>query len=92
MTKDANDSNITEMKLLGDIHGKIVFMADDMLGTGGTLLKAMRYLKDQGATKVICAVSLPLFSSSALKTSRRRIGKASSIESLEQMRCTTTSS
>jgi len=66
VTKDANDSNITEMKLLGDIHGKIVFMADDMLGTGGTLLKAMKYLKDQGATKVICAVSLPLFSATAV--------------------------
>ncbi len=66
VTKDANDSNITEMKLLGDIRGKIVFMADDMLGTGGTLLKAMKYLKDQGATKVICAVSLPLFSATAV--------------------------
>ncbi len=66
VTKDANDSNITEMKLLGDIRGKMVFMADDMLGTGGTLLKAMSYLKDQGATKVICAVSLPLFSATAI--------------------------
>ncbi|MBN2874099.1 MAG: ribose-phosphate diphosphokinase [Spirochaetales bacterium] len=66
VTKDANDSNITEMKLLGDVHGKIVFMADDMLGTGGTLLKGMRYLKDEGAIKVICAVSLPLFSATAI--------------------------
>ena len=66
VTKDANDSNITEMRLLGDVRGKTVFMADDMLGTGGTLLKAMRYLKDQGAVKVICAVSLPLFSASAV--------------------------
>ena len=66
VTKDATDSNITEMKLLGDIRGKTVFMADDMLGTGGTLLKGMRYLKDQGATKVICAVSLPLFSATAI--------------------------
>jgi len=67
VTKDANDSNITEMKLLGDISGKTVFMADDMLGTGGTLLKAMRYLKEQGALKVICAVSLPLFSANAVE-------------------------
>jgi len=66
VTKDANDSNITAMKLLGDVRGKIVFMADDMLGTGGTLLKGMRYLRDEGATKVICAVSLPLFSASAI--------------------------
>jgi ribose-phosphate pyrophosphokinase len=40
-------------------------MADDMLGTGGTLLKAMQYLKEQGAEKVICAISLPLFSSNS---------------------------
>ncbi len=66
VTKDANDSNITEMKLLGDVNGKTVFMADDMLGTGGTLLKAMRYLKDQGAVKVICAISLPFFSATAI--------------------------
>jgi len=65
VSKDANNSNITEMKLLGDVRGKTVFMADDMLGTGGTLLKAMRYLKEQGAERVICAVSLPLFSASA---------------------------
>jgi ribose-phosphate pyrophosphokinase len=67
VTKTANDSNITEMKLLGDVHGKTVFMADDMLGAGGTLLKAMRYLKDQGARRVICAVSLPYFSGSAIE-------------------------
>lgn len=67
VSKDANESNITEMKLLGDISGKNVFMADDMLGTGGTMLKAMRYLREQGANKVICAVSLPLFSGSAIE-------------------------
>ena len=41
-------------------------MADDMLGTGGTLLKAMRYLREKGAKKVICAISLPFFSGSAI--------------------------
>lgn len=66
VSKDANDSNITDMKLLGNVKGKIVFMADDMLGTGGTLLKAMKFLKDQGAEKVICAISLPFFSGNAV--------------------------
>ncbi len=66
VTKSANDSNITDMKLLGDVNGKIVFMADDMLGTGGTLLKAMKFLRAQGAKQVICAVSLPFFSGSAI--------------------------
>jgi ribose-phosphate pyrophosphokinase len=41
-------------------------MADDMLGTGGTLLKAMKFLKEQGAGKVIAAISLPLFSGDAI--------------------------
>lgn len=67
VTKSANDSNITDMRLLGDVKGKIVFMADDILGTGGTLLKAMRFIREQGAKQVICAISLPLFSSSAIE-------------------------
>jgi ribose-phosphate pyrophosphokinase len=67
LTKDAVDNNISEIKLLGNVKGKTVFMADDMLGTGGTLLKAMRFLREQGAGKVICAVSLPLFSGNAIE-------------------------
>jgi ribose-phosphate pyrophosphokinase len=67
VSKDALDNNISQIKLLGNVEGKTVFMADDMLGTGGTLLKAMRFLKAEGATKVICAISLPLFSGDAIK-------------------------
>ncbi|GHV83787.1 phosphoribosylpyrophosphate synthetase [Spirochaetia bacterium] len=66
VTKDAMDNNIAEIKLLGCVKNKTVFMADDMIGTGGTLLKAMEFLKEQGAGKVICAVSLPLFSGNAV--------------------------
>ncbi|GMO48465.1 MAG: ribose-phosphate pyrophosphokinase [Termitinemataceae bacterium] len=67
VTKDAMDNNISEIKLLGCVKNKTVFMADDMLGTGGTLLKAMQFLKDQEAGKVVCAVSLPLFSGKAVE-------------------------
>ncbi|MDR0600411.1 MAG: ribose-phosphate diphosphokinase [Treponema sp.] len=66
ISKDANENNIAEIKLLGSVRDKTVFMADDILGTGGTLLKAMGFLKDQGAKKVIAAVSLPLFSGDAI--------------------------
>jgi ribose-phosphate pyrophosphokinase len=41
-------------------------MADDMLGTGGTLIKGMKLLKENGARKIICAISLPLFSGEAV--------------------------
>jgi ribose-phosphate pyrophosphokinase len=67
VTKDAMENNIAEIKLLGNVKDKTVFMADDMIGTGGTLLKAMKFLKEQGAGKVLCAVSLPLFSGGAVK-------------------------
>jgi len=67
VTKDAQENNILEIKILGDVKDKTVFMADDILGTGGTLLKAMGFLKSQGAGRVICAVSLPLFSGDAIR-------------------------
>jgi len=67
VTQDAHSTNIKSVKLLGDVKGKVAFLADDMLGTGGTLLKAMEFLKNQGATKVICAISLPFFTGDAIK-------------------------
>lgn len=67
VTQDAHSTNIKSVKLLGDVKGKVAFLADDMLGTGGTLLKAMEFLKGQGATKVICAISLPFFTGDAIK-------------------------
>ncbi len=66
VSKNAGDSNITRIRLLGDVKGKIVFMADDMLGTGGTLIKAMKTLKEYGAGKIICSISLPMFSGDAI--------------------------
>ncbi len=67
VTQNARETNIKAVKLLGDVNGKTVFMADDMLGTGGTLLKAMEFLKEQGATKVIAAISLPFFTGNAIE-------------------------
>jgi len=66
VSTDAMRNNISDMKLLGNVRDKTVFMADDMLGTGGTLLKAMQFLKEQGAGKVICAISLPIFTGNAI--------------------------
>ncbi|MDE7141032.1 MAG: ribose-phosphate diphosphokinase [Treponemataceae bacterium] len=67
VTQDAKNTNIKSIKLLGDVSGKVAFLADDMLGTGGTLLKAMGFLKELGATKVIAAISLPFFTGNAME-------------------------
>ena len=66
VARDATQSNISQIRLLGNVKDKTVFMADDMLGTGGTLIKGMRLLKENGARRIICAISLPLFSGEAI--------------------------
>jgi len=67
ISQNAGKSNITHIRLLGDVKGKTVFMADDMLGTGGTLIMAMKALKKFGAKKIICSISLPIFSGDAVR-------------------------
>jgi ribose-phosphate pyrophosphokinase len=66
-SKDASASNISQIRLLGNVRDKTVFMADDMLDTGGTLIKGMKILKENGARRIICSISLPLFSGSAVE-------------------------
>ncbi|MFA6934969.1 MAG: ribose-phosphate diphosphokinase [Sphaerochaetaceae bacterium] len=67
VTKDAKSTNIKAINLLGEVSGKTVIMADDMIASGGTLLIAMRKLREWGAKRVICLVSLPFFNGSALE-------------------------
>ncbi len=66
VAESAERGNITDVRLLGSVAGKTVFMVDDMLGTGGTLIKALRTLKEAGAARIVCAVSLPLFTARAM--------------------------
>lgn len=67
VSRNADDTNIKSMKILGDVEGKNIFMADDMIGTGGTLISAMRHLKNHGAKKIVCAISLPMFNGKAVE-------------------------
>ena len=67
VSENSEKSNIVDLKLLGDVKGKNVFLADDMLGTGGTLLLAMKFLKENQAKKVVAAVSLPLFNKDSIQ-------------------------
>jgi ribose-phosphate pyrophosphokinase len=66
ISQNAGNNNIISMRLLGSVKDKIVFMADDILGTGSTLITAMKLLKEMGARKVICAISIPLFTGDAI--------------------------
>ena len=62
-------AKIKEMKLVADedITNKDVFIVDDMIATGGTMLKAAEIAKNAGAKDVYCVASLPLFNKDAFE-------------------------
>jgi len=68
VTTGAKNTNIKSINLLGDVTNKTVILADDMLASGGTMLIAMKTLRDLGAKKIICIVSLPFFNGNAIET------------------------
>ncbi len=60
-------STIKSMKLLGDVKDKNLIIIDDMISTGGTLLRAISTLKEFGAKDIYIATSLPFFNGDAIK-------------------------
>lgn len=54
-------STIESMRLVGDVRGKEVLLVDDIIATGGTLVNALRLLKEKGADKITVLASLPFF-------------------------------
>lgn len=67
VSTSAKNSNIKSINLLGDVKGKTVLMADDMIATGGTMIIAMRELMKRGAKRIIVMVSLPFFNGGAIE-------------------------
>ncbi len=60
-------STIDIMKLIGDVTDRNVFVVDDMIDTGGTMVKACRLLKENGAKRVVVACTFPFFNGDAVK-------------------------
>lgn len=58
-------SVIESMRLVGNVDGKRVFMPDDLIATGGTLINACRLLKENGAREIVLACSLPFLNGNA---------------------------
>ena len=52
---------IDSMRLVGDVRDKEVLLVDDIIATGGTLINALKLLKDKGAKKITVIASLPFF-------------------------------
>jgi len=58
-------SVIESMRLVGNVKDKDVLLPDDMISTGGTMVNAMKLLKDHGAKNIYVACSLPFFNGDA---------------------------
>lgn len=56
---------IESMRLVGNVMDKDVLLPDDMISTGGTIVNAMKLLKDEGAKNIYVACSLPFFNGDA---------------------------
>jgi ribose-phosphate pyrophosphokinase len=55
--KRINDTKVELNNFVGDVKGKIALIIDDMTESCGTMLQAAKVCKENGADKVICAVS-----------------------------------
>ncbi len=58
-------NTIDKISILGDVKGKDVYIVDDMICTGGTLVKALEETKNMGAKKVIAVCTHALFNGPA---------------------------
>ena len=61
----ANVSQV--MHIIGDVSGRDCVLVDDMIDTGGTLVKAAEALKERGATKVVAYATHAVLSGTAAK-------------------------
>jgi len=64
--RDPNVANeVTVNEIVGAVSGRVCLLVDDMIDTGGTIVKAAEALKKNGAKKVIVAATHGIFSDPA---------------------------
>jgi ribose-phosphate pyrophosphokinase len=60
-------NQVTVHEIVGDVAGKMCLLVDDMIDTGGTIVKGAEALKAAGATGVIVAATHAIFSDPAVE-------------------------
>ncbi|MCC4906760.1 ribose-phosphate diphosphokinase [Microbacterium sp. cx-55] len=65
--RDPNVANqVTVNEIVGRVEGRVCLLVDDMIDTGGTIVKAAQALKASGAERVIVAATHAVFSDPAV--------------------------
>lgn len=60
-------NQVEVMNIIGDVEGKDVLLVDDMIDTGGTIVNAVKALRERGAKLIYGAITHPLLSGNALE-------------------------
>ena len=55
-------NKVSVHEIVGEVDGRVCLIVDDMIDTGGTIVKAAEALKAAGATKVVVAATHAIFS------------------------------
>jgi ribose-phosphate pyrophosphokinase len=63
--KERSGGVVTGDLLVGDLDGRVAVIVDDMISTGGTIVRTARRCRERGATRVIAAATHPVFASGA---------------------------
>ena len=58
-------NKVTVHEIVGEVQGRVCLLVDDMIDTGGTIVKAAEALKRSGAERVIVAATHAIFSDPA---------------------------
>jgi ribose-phosphate pyrophosphokinase len=78
---DGDKVSITPKSL--DVNGKHVAIVDDIISTGGTIIKAAEQLKIQGAKKIVAACTHGVFANNALDRIRPAVDEIYSTDTIE---------
>ncbi|MEW6168395.1 MAG: ribose-phosphate pyrophosphokinase [Pseudomonadota bacterium] len=65
MEKQRSGGVISGERIVGDFGGRTAIIVDDLIGTGGTLLRTARACRSRGAQAVICLATHGLFVANA---------------------------
>lgn len=60
-------NQVAEMNVVGNVQGKITILVDDIVDTGGTLMKAAEALLEQGAREVIACCTHGVLSNDSIR-------------------------
>jgi ribose-phosphate pyrophosphokinase len=61
-------NEVAEMNVVGDVKGTVAIIVDDMIDTGGTMIKAADALMEQGAIEVFALATHAVLSGNAKET------------------------